>query len=115
MQPIEQPVQERGFSGSHLAGQQYKTLAILNAVGQPRQRFLNLLRQEEIARGRVHVERAFAKPKKFLVHFPQAPDPACTGESFDFFSNKGSIAGTIASTGSRNATSTSRSVLNEVS
>ena len=60
MQPIQQPVQQRGFSSSHFARKQNEALTVLNAVGQTRQRFLNLFRQKQIARVRVDVERAFA-------------------------------------------------------
>src|SRR5271163_1374733 len=68
MQPIQQPIQQRSLSGAHFTREQDKTLAILDSIRQASKRFLNLLRQIEIARVRVDVERALAKSKEFLVH-----------------------------------------------
>jgi hypothetical protein len=59
VQPVQQPVQKRGLPGADFASQQNEALAILDAVRQTRQRFLNLFRQEQIARVRVDIERAF--------------------------------------------------------
>ena len=46
MQPVEQPVNQRGFPCSDLAGQGDKTFPRLDSVHQARQGLLDLLRQE---------------------------------------------------------------------
>jgi hypothetical protein len=59
VQPIEQPVEQRRLAGAHFARQQNEPFTVLYAVRQTSQRFLNLLGQEQIARIRIDVERAF--------------------------------------------------------
>src|ERR1700751_2648239 len=68
VQPVQHPVEQRGFARAHFARQQDEALAVLNSIRQPCQRFLNLPRQEEIARIRIDIEWAFTQPKEFLVH-----------------------------------------------
>ncbi len=118
--PVQQAVQQGRLAGADFSRQQDESLAVLNAVGQPRQRFLNLPCQVQIARVGIDVKRALAKPKEFLVHGIVRPSlresrsnrraataaPAC----FVFLLETGSIAGTMASTGKRSANSTSRSL-----
>ena len=78
VQPLEQLVDQRGFSGSHLAGQQDEALAGLNSVGQAGQRFLRVMRQEKIARVRIDVERIFFESEELLIHATIPQRTACT-------------------------------------
>jgi hypothetical protein len=74
-QPVQQAVQQGRLAGSHFARQQNESLAVLNSIGQSRQRFLDLACQIQIARVGIDVKRALAKPKEFLVHVFVRPSP----------------------------------------
>jgi hypothetical protein len=60
VQPVEQPVEQRRLAGAHFARQQNEPFTVLYSVREAGQRFLNLLCQEQIARIRIDVERAFS-------------------------------------------------------
>ncbi len=68
VQPVQQPVHQRGLPGPDLSGQRDESLAGLYSVHQPGQRFLYLFRQKQIPRIRVNVERVFFQPKEAFVH-----------------------------------------------
>src|SRR5580700_5885840 len=113
-QPIQQPVQQSGLAGSHFAREQEETLARVDPICQRRDRLFHRLREEEIARIGIDVERVFAQPEKLFVHkFPQASrvtiDPRLTLPIAPLVCADGSYCGIMAIAGMCSIASTSRS------
>ena len=68
VQPVQQPIYQGCFPGSHFTGQRDESFARLYSVHQSRQRFLDLFRQKQKPRVRIDIERIFFQPKEAFVH-----------------------------------------------
>src|SRR5260370_13144311 len=68
IQPIQQAVEQGCLAGAHFTSEQNEPLAILDAIGEPRQRLLDLTRQEQITRVRIGVERVLSQSEERFVH-----------------------------------------------
>src|SRR5260370_42228699 len=64
IQPIQQTVEQGCLAGAHFTSEQNEPLAILDAIGEPRQRLLDLMGQEKITPGRGGVERVLSQARE---------------------------------------------------
>ena len=68
VEPIQQPIDERGLARTDFTSQRDEAFAGLDAVHKASQGLLDLLGQIEIAGIRVNVERIFLEFEEALVH-----------------------------------------------
>ncbi len=68
MEPVQKTVDQRGLAGTHFTGQRNKSFAGLNAIHQPGESFLDLLRHVKKTRIGVHIKRVFFQTVEAFVH-----------------------------------------------
>src|SRR5580704_11339700 len=68
MQPFDEAVYECRFPRADFTNEGDKTLAVLNAIHQPAQRFFNLFGKKEVARIWIYIEWIVFQSEVAFVH-----------------------------------------------